>query len=324
MESPIIFINIGWMKKYAGPSATDKLEADNFGYFKNNKNKNPIGHEQWNFLETDGYVYGYVPRSAGINISRLGADAHAEKVGGVLVVFISRDPAAQQLKVVGWYKNATVARTAAYSRTFGDTEIWAPIFANATDSYVLPVAQRFITVPTAKREPGGVGQSPVWYAENHPDLVRRIRELVEIPNSKPPQKDNSQRPPRNNDPAARLAVEKAAMDWALNYFDDAIDISRECKGWDVEAVSNLDQIYIEVKGISGSLVFFELTPNEYEKMQKYKDRYLIFVVTEALTPRAQARTFRWTSLSDGAGTWTSENGEVLKIQERTGAWGSVK
>lgn len=319
MSRPVVFINIGWMKKYAGPSPDDQLIADNFGYFKQDKTKKAVGHEQWNFLGTGGHVYGYVPRSAGINISRLGAEREQEAIDGVLVVFIARDPAAQQLKVVGWYKNATVARAAIFKRAFGGTKIEAPISAKESDAYVLPVAKRGFAVPTAQREPGGVGQSPVWYAEQHADLVRRVWALVEGKSKYSRAQPKAGRPPRNNDPKARLAVEKVAMDWALRYFDDAEDVSRQCKGWDVEAVADSEQIYVEVKGISGPSVSFELTPNEYEKMLLHKERYLLFVVTEALTRRARARTFRYVATAEGD-AWVAEDGEALAVQERVGAW----
>ncbi|MDN7131329.1 DUF3883 domain-containing protein [Halomonas sp. MC140] len=319
MSGPVVFINIGWMKKYAGPSPDDPLLADNFGYFKQDKTKNAVGHEQWNFLGTDGHVYGYVPRSSGINITRLGAARGQDAIDDVLVVFIARDPAAKQLKVVGWYKNATVARAAIFQRAFGRTKIEAPISARESEAYVLPVAKRDFTVPTAQRELGGIGQSPVWYAEQHSDLVRRMWALVEGRSPHRRAQPKTGRPPRNNDPAARLAVEKVAMDWALRYFDDAADVSRQCKGWDVEAVADSEQIYIEVKGISGASVSFELTPNEYEKMLQHKERYLLFVVTDALTKRARARTFRHVATIEGD-AWVSEDGETLAVQERIGAW----
>lgn len=139
---PLVFINIGWMKRYQGPSPTDELEPGNFGYFKKNKSRKAVGHEQWNFVERDGWVYGYVPRSSGINITRLGANKDQDELEGVLVIFVARDPAAQELKVVGWYRNATVSRSIKFSRRFERVEVETPIAALASGSYVLPVARR--------------------------------------------------------------------------------------------------------------------------------------------------------------------------------------
>lgn len=319
MACPIIFINIGWMKKYLGPSEDDPLIADNFAYFKHYKNKKAVGHEQWNFLGKDNRVIGYVPRSSNINIRRLGAKPGQDKIEGVLVVFISRDPVVQKLKVVGWYKDAIVTRTAGFKRRFGRTTIEAPISAKHSNAYLLPVAKRTITVPTAKKSPGGVGQSPVWYAERHPALVKQVRDLVDgrepsTKNQIPPKK-----PPRNRDPKNRSAVEKFAMDWAMRYFDDAVDVSLQCKGWDIEARSNSETIYIEVKGISAPHVNFELTPNEYNKMREHREKYFLFVVTGALSRKAKARIFRYQGFEQ-CDVWMSEEGEELVFTERTGAW----
>jgi len=155
---PLVFINIGWMKRYQGPSPTDELEPGNFGYFKKNKSRKAVGHEQRNFVDRDGWVYGYVPRSSGINITRLGANKDQDELEGVLVIFVARDPAAQELKVVGWYRNATVSRSIKFSRRFGRVEVETPIAALASGSYVLPAARRDVIVPTAQKSPGGFGQ----------------------------------------------------------------------------------------------------------------------------------------------------------------------
>jgi hypothetical protein len=327
MAEPIVFINIGWMKYYQGPSPSDPLEAENFGYFKkaNAKTGATVGYEQWNFKDRNGWVYGYVPRSSGINVTRLGASPDQDELKGVLAIFVARDPAAQELKVVGWYRNATVSRTPTYKRRFGKNAIEAPIAARWADCRVLPVASRNIVIPTAKSILGGFGQSPVWYAESHPDVVRHVRRLVsgaDVRFRKPSRRKTRtvRGSPRNLDPDTRLAVEMRAMEWAMKYFDDAEDVSRECKGWDVEASSDGADILIEVKGLSGPSVVVELTPNEYKQMQEEKKRYLIFVVTNALTRRARARTFRYClSGKRRFGKWVSDQGEVLIVQEQVGA-----
>jgi len=321
---PIVFINIGWMKQYQGPSPTDALLPGNFGYFKTNRSRIPMGHEQWNFVDKDGMVYGYVPRSAGINITRLGAARGDEEIDGVLVVFMARDPLVRQLKVVGWYRNATVRREASFKRRFGQYLIEAPIAARAADAHVLPVANRSITIPTAQKVVGGVGQSPVWYADGHPAIVDVVRRLVAggLPRTR---SRKSKLPkggsPRNLDPATRIAVEKVAMELAMDYFDDSEDVSRACKGWDIEATAGGATIYVEVKGLSGDTVNVELTPNEYDKMHKEQHRYYVFIVTKALSKAPHIRIFRPGPVSKGVPkpAWTSDLGEILDIEPRTGA-----
>lgn len=321
-EPPILFINIGWARAYQGQDPNDPIAVDNFGYFNAQGNLSSKAHEQWNFADTNGAVFGYVTRSSEIAVARLGAAPGQSSVAGVLVVFIARDPAENVLKVVGWYENATVHRKEAFSHQRGDLTVGSSITARTEDAFVLPVADRRVEIPTSKRLEGGIGQSPLWYGDAHPDKLREVRELVAhyralrkgYPSVKPG------RSPRQPDLETRLAVEKASMDMALAYFDKARDVSKECKGWDIEALDARGVIYIEVKGLSGPSVNVELTPNEYLKMGEHKDRYVLFVVTSALTQSRRGRAFRWQQdPTSGLDIWSTAQGEVIKIEPLTGA-----
>lgn len=106
------------------------------------------------------------------------------------------------------------------------------------------------------------------------------------------------------------------MKLAMAYFDDAVDVSAKARGWDIEARDSKGQLLIEVKGLSGPNVNVELTPNEYDKMRILRDRYVLFVVTSALTQRPMARTFRFQAESS---SWRSAAGEELAIAEVLGA-----
>ncbi len=320
--APILFVNIGWMKYYRGPSDSDPLNPGNFGYFKKKAGSDRplVGHEQWNFLEQSGAMYGYVPREPGINLARLGADASAQSVDGVLVVFMARDPVEKTLKVVGWYRNATVSRLPRFVRRYGATQVGAMITARAKDCRRLLVADRGLSIPTAQKAPGGVGQSPVWYAERHPEIVRRVWALVgSRAKADTRHRASSGGSPRNPDPEKRLAVERKAMQMAMDYFDDTEDVSSRKLGWDIEATSNEGRIFIEVKGISGKAPVFELTPREYEKMREHRQRYLLFVVTSALSRDPCIRIFRYRPHGRKAPAWVSEQDETLKVENRTGA-----
>jgi hypothetical protein len=321
MKPPIVFINIGWMKRYQGPSPTDELSAKTFGYFKTHRGA--PGHEQWNFLRRSGWAYGYVPRTARLKLERLGASPEQDQVTGVLVVFVSRDPVSRQHKVVGWYRNAIVNRNAVFERNYGRVRVKAPIKARASESYLLPVSDRNILIPAAKTVRGGLGQSPIWYAERHPKLVQRILRIVRGEKNTPRATDGRQSITtgiRNLDPDSRIAIEKAAMELAMKYFDGAKDVSKQCKGWDIEAIALGSNVLIEVKGLAGSAVSVELTPNEFTQMNKHKERYLLFVVNGALARRPLARSFRYRR---SQGKWVCDDGSVLKLQERIGARASV-
>lgn len=323
---PIVFVNTGWMKKYQGHSDADPLIAKNFGWFNKQKNNAAAGHEQFNFRPTNGWVHGYVPRSSGINITRLGAAPADDFIQGVLVVFISHDPYSHQHAVVGWYRNATVHRKVNYVVDYGELKVETPIRARSKDAHLVPVAERGrLLIPI--RGDGGLGQSPVWYAEKHPDVVALVRAAVKDgggTTTTSRQKVSRKGAPRQPDTEKRLQVEQAAMNAAMLYFDDARDVSLERRGWDIEAMSAGKVVMIEVKGLSGSDVGFELTPNEYEKMRKLRDAYLLFVVTKALTRSLVTRTFRFDPAARGSDLrWVSERGEVLALTELVGARATI-
>ncbi len=322
MTAPVLMVNIAWMQRYQGPAEDDPVVADNFRYFWGEGHPPSDAHEQWNFADTDGRVYGYVPRSPQIGIARLGAEAGADRAEGVLVVFISRDPAENVLKMVGWFENATVHRREVFTHDRGPLTVNSAITAPAGTAVALPVADRRIVIPTAKRAPGGVGQSPLWYAEEHPDKVAEVRNFIAgfRRGGGAPVPPAAGRSPRQPDIETRLKVEKAAMDLAMAYFDGAVDVSRAAKGWDIEARDSQGLIMVEVKGLSGPVVSVELTPNEYAKMGEHKGRYILFVVTGALTQARMGRVFRYDTALEG---WVSGQGERLAIAQVVGARCSI-
>jgi hypothetical protein len=312
------------MKAYNGHSKSDPFSPGGFGYFKTHEGA--PGHEEWNFAARGGHVLGYVPRSCGIQLERLGANRKQPVLHGVLVVFVARDPASNVLKVVGWFQNATVARTAVFRRTYGRIRIEAPIRALFTDAHVLNVALRNLVVPKAPRDKGGVGQSPVWYGESFPELRAQILALVrqqqsaskKNPPSKTRKSGGGSGAGWNSDPESRAQIEQAAMSLALRYFDRSRDVSKHCRGWDVEIETAGRLLRIEVKGLFGKELRIELTPNEYQKMRAWKADYILFVVTEALsTPRV--RVFRWKT----GYHWWSDSNEKLLLQPKTGATGRL-
>jgi hypothetical protein len=222
--------------------------------------------------------------------------------------------------VVGWYQNATVHRREAYSHERGRLTVGSSIRAAKRDSVVLPVADRIVVVPTAQTTPGGVGQSPLWYAIEHPAKVAEVRAFVEgyggASSTAAVEGKGGRGTPRQPDTLTRLAVEAASMKLAMAYFDDAVDVSAKARGWDIEARDSKGQLLIEVKGLSGQSVNVELTPNEYDKMRALRDRYVLFVVTNSLTQHPLARTFRFRPESS---SWASAAGEELVIAEMLGA-----
>jgi hypothetical protein len=317
MESPILFVNIAWMKRYRGDKPSDPLHPGNFGYFRSKGAKKLDGHEQWNFKPLDGYVYGYAPLGKNVNLKRLGAPAGAKEMDGVLIVFIARDPGANLLKIVGYYENATI-RNDRFRINHGDFKVEALFRADATKARLMDLPRNFV-IPTFQRDGSGVGESTLWYADDHPEIVKKVRRLV-AQKSGTVQLDEKEKRTvtggsRQSDTEKRLAIEKRSMDMAMHAFNRTEDVSRKRRGWDIEAWRGRRKILIEVKGVSGSDALFELTPNEYKQMGSRGGSYILYVVTGCLTSKEVAHTFE---LAED-GRWRSDSGLTLEVESLLGA-----
>lgn len=324
MEQPLVFVNVGWMVSYQGVNNDPTLGGH--GWLKNHD----YGHEAWNFLSVKGELYGYVPRSARINLKRLGANSKDEMIAGVTVVWIARNPRDGGTYIAGWYRNALIhkesnhLKVARSSKQVVEYQIQAP----ASEARLLNPDQRILRVPTAKVK-GNLGQSPVWYG--NPDFLMRVREYLEndgvIDNRR---EKGGSKAPRNQDPEMRKLVELAAVRHAIAYYTSQAGGSHTVKsveldnvGWDLTVIGGDVTLKVEVKGLSGSNLCVELTPNEYRKMSspEHRNMYVVYVVTNALTPYAKSNVFYYNSdASHGrVHVWATEDGQLLNIEEFVGA-----
>lgn len=132
--------------------------------------------------------------------------------------------------------------------------------------------------------------------------------------------DKSKRPlQRQVDVFKRQRVEISAVETTIEYFEklDYIVISKEKDnvGWDLEATNNKETLLLEVKGLSGKIVSIELSPNEYQKSNEYKDKYKLCVVTNALI-EPKLEIFSYHSEFE---YWTNNENKKLIIEERVSA-----
>lgn len=319
----LVFINIGWMVNYAGPSPSDPT-LGNFGHLK----MHSVGHEAWNFKILRGKAYGYVPRNAGIQLERLGGTKGENLLTGITVVWIARNPRNKRTYIIGWYKSATVYRNGytIKKRRSSEFEVYYQIEALAENVTLLPPDARVFPIPTAKKK-GNLGQSPVWYGKD--DAFRKSVDDYIFEGRLPvvPLKNI----PKQQDPELRRKVEKAAIEHATRYFTSAQGGSREVesvellsRGWDLEATAcDGSVLKIEVKGISSNVIMAELTPNEYAKMisAEHRQDYVVYIVTEALQKTAQAHIFRYDAerSSRDALVWVTDDERRLKVDPRVAA-----
>lgn len=309
----IIFLNIGWMKKYQGIHA-DKITGG--GSFVKDKG---YGHEIFNFLPFKRTMYGYVQAKGSINIKRIGADSSEDSISNVLSVWVSKAPSGG-VYIVGWYSNSTVYRRfqpapEASNRKYKGEEFGYFVKAKEEDCEFLPIDKRVLKVPRGKN---GMGQANVWYADqpNNKDFVNKVLDFIkkgQLPERVQQSKNGKHFQP---DPYKRQKIEREAIKIVTAHYNklgyEITSFEKDNVGWDLEAVQNDNKLRLEVKGLSQGVISIEVTPNEYDNMKKFKDTYRVCVVTNALASKPQLSIF---SYSPENKSWEDDTGRQLDISE---------
>ena len=170
---PIIFARVADMKYYKGITDTDKPE--NGGSYVSDTG---LAHECYNFEpviqtgEDFEKCIGFCMMYGQLHIERIvGCEdcKKEESCEGVMVVFVSKSSRAKSMRVVGFYKNATVYRHPHFMEFDGGYEQMYWFEAKKEDCVVLPYSTRFGSsawyVPNSTaRDDFGFGRSQVWYA----------------------------------------------------------------------------------------------------------------------------------------------------------------
>jgi len=330
--NPLIVLRVGYMERYDGPDTIQHGGGFVLQY--------GVGGEVFNFKPSRGRCYGYAmsTRFAGLDLHKIDPSRewlHDEELSGVDVVFIARKPNVGQV-VVGWYRNATVLHKHYRNRHgsiegMGDIPRYFLCWTAAHSAHLLAEDQRIFEVPSAQAgNKGFPGQSNVWYPDqnvhdaNVRRFVGRLRKYIEkTPGAAlPPDEggDAGQRKPnrkRQPDHAHNIEVEKAAVNATQQYYEDlgytVESVEKENLGWDLYARRGSRTLHVEVKGVSNSGIYFELTPNEYKKLQEHHDRFRVCVVCDALS----APTLHELTPEQVQGGWhlRSGNGKVLVVLE---------
>ncbi len=318
---PLLVLNIAWMREYRGLGA-DQPEGK-FGYMR----KGGVPHEIFNFLPSHGRCYGYAAvRNSYIDIQQLGAKSGDDVVNDVLVVWTATNPQGGSY-IIGWYDRATVYEFAQHRTVPVKTSgLKGPLYYNvvapADACRLFSLDERVFRIPHGK--PGFPGQSASFYPEGTMPAkwIERIRQYVStglIGTKTPPKKPGGG---YSSDPEHRGRVEAAAIKHVVRHYKKlhyaVISCEAEKWGWDLEARQGETTLRLEVKGLSGSDVTVELTPNEYKAMRarQYRSSYRLCIVTDALAAdRAKLRVFAYDADAD---RWLDKL-EMLNIKELTGA-----
>jgi len=182
------------------------------------------------------------------------------------------------------------------------------------------ISVQLLKVPKKKNFPG---QSNVWYAEeNSPEVVdykESLRDYIDTFEEKNPTPDIGTIPLSK---AEILAIEKAAVNEVTAHYKkqgyEIDSVERDNKGWDLEATRATEELFLEVKGHKGNVIQFELTPNEYEKLQENAGKYKVCVVRRALV-KPDLKIFSPEQRNDGWYLLEDGGNELVRLQEKIAA-----
>lgn len=278
------------------------------------------GGEMFNFKPSKNKMYGYVRVGGRINLNRLGAKTSDDKIKDVTIIWVAKRPFSGGNYIVGWYENATVYRNAQVSknslyRNWNEHNLGYFVKAKKSDTKLLSRDERTIRVPRGK---GAMGQSNIWYADNNPKYVEKVFEYVKT-GIFPVSRNKGKGLTRQNDPLKRMEVETKAVKIVTKHYEklgyEIDSVEKDNVGWDLNASNGRIKLKLEVKGLSGEDIATELTSNEYRHLNADKVNYRVCVVVETLT---SPKLIIFSFLID-SDEWTSENGRILKFEERVSA-----
>jgi len=94
-------------------------------------------------------------------------------------------------------------------------------------------------------------------------------------------------------------------------------VEKDNVGWDLEATLGKKKLLIEVKGLSGSGLSVELTPNEYNAFSEENESYRLCVVYTALSEP----TLLVCRFSKESGSWIIEGNQksIINIKPKQSA-----
>lgn len=181
----VLFCNIAYMNQYLGRTEED-IPRNGGSWVTENQD----AHEKWNFLNYNGYCYGFVMNKGNqFHIERIDDTVgNSAAIDDVTVVWCAskEDEEGNDTVIVGWYEKATVYREYQMSIATAISGLDRDYFvkAKSEDCYLLPENLRNFTIERAARagKGRGFGQSNVWYADSayaQKDLIPRVLSYFE-------------------------------------------------------------------------------------------------------------------------------------------------
>ncbi|SFC90218.1 HNH endonuclease [Tropicimonas isoalkanivorans] len=146
----------------------ENLSADPvMGYGRSGK----VPHEIHNFsVASDGFIYGYLPKEGGGDLSRLGGNRGDAEASNVTVIFISSGV------LCGYYRNATVLSHPIKhpdNLEAGSSPIYCRVKVQPENAFLIPAGKRHDEL-----QPRPPGQFPVLYGNEDSAWVGWFEGLV--------------------------------------------------------------------------------------------------------------------------------------------------
>lgn len=313
--SPILMLNIEWMNNYRG----DLRERPPH-------RKGEVVNELYNFLPYRGRCYGYAPlgKSGAIKTRRLISSSGGDDVSGVLVIWTAPRPDGGGRYVVGWYRNATVLAhwqvRPQDPRARAVQDIYFCVSAAAQDCHLVATERRVFVIPTVTK--GFPGRAASFFPdESSPKTwVHNLRRYVGHGVVEATPKPQIQKTRRAVDVDSKGRVEISAVKTVVSHFCNlgfsVTSRENEKVGWDLDARAGSVFLRLEVKGLSGNKSVVEVTPKEYEAMQKFRSSYRVCIVTEALSAKPKLKICSYDKRYD---SWVGPDLQRMNVDERVAA-----
>lgn len=323
---PLLFCRITWMTHYQGITEADKPRS-----FHRHVQETGEAYEQFTFQPVNGTYYAYLPHytrgleAAALHLERLGAAPDAEYLDGVMVLLCAKNPNTNGVYIVGWFRNARVWRhnQQIKGRLPKRREGHKYYRIESQEAHLLPELERTVEVP--------FGRSALYYGgtgKEQAALLRRVEALLaglpdpEVNSRLKANAKSDQRARWQQDQEMRLAVEKTAVELVWDYYTRLgyAQHSREAErnvGYDLLATKGKEELYLEVKGLSGSEPVVQLTASEYGCMRKHKAKFRLCVVTNAVDAQeARLMQVAWNPKAKG---FVADTGAWAEVQTQTAA-----
>jgi hypothetical protein len=291
------------MRWYRGPQASDEKPVGGGSY-----TKEALGHEAFNFLASNGEMFGYFqPRlqppalrkkhPSTIALERIEAGFTGEELKGIVAVFVATDPKRGGQRIIGWFRDATVYRHEQPSSANERNLFSYFLRARAENAVLVPEARRSFMIPAGR---GAFGQANVCYALDssgqRKSEARWMGEALKYIESYALE-NVAQEPESETDhdveqmlgstiehaagfqsnPRIRRAIEDYAMRWAKERLFALLG-QKPVDKHKTESYDFLcNDVYVEVKGTQDNGNSVSLTPKEADHAREHKNSALLIV-----------------------------------------------